>query len=41
MYKKYYHSAVLSMILSHDSVTIDRVWIGNQIYWTLTECNCK
>jgi hypothetical protein len=22
------------LMLSHDGVTLDRVWIGNQIYWT-------
>jgi hypothetical protein len=25
---------VFRFILSHDWVTIDRVWIGNRIYWT-------
>jgi hypothetical protein len=29
------------IILSHDGVTIDGVWIGNRIYLTLTERNYK
>jgi hypothetical protein len=26
-------------VLSCDIVTVDGVWIGNRIYWDLTECN--
>jgi hypothetical protein len=29
------------VILSYDRVTIDRVWIDNWIYWTLTDRNYK
>jgi hypothetical protein len=28
-------------VLSHDGVNTDGVWIGNQIYWTLTDGNYK
>jgi hypothetical protein len=28
-------------VLSHVRVTIDGVWTGNQIYWTLTPLNYK
>jgi hypothetical protein len=26
-------------IVMHMSLSVDRIWIGNWIYWTLTECN--
>jgi hypothetical protein len=26
---------LMVIIMSHDGVTIDRVWIGNRNYWTL------
>jgi hypothetical protein len=29
------------IVLSRDRVTIDRVWIGNWIYWILTDRNYK
>lgn len=27
--------------LSRELVTVEKVWIGGQIYWTLTGCNYK
>jgi hypothetical protein len=30
-----------TIVLSCDRVTTDGVWIGNWIYWNLTERNCK
>jgi hypothetical protein len=32
---------VATNVLSRDRVTTDGVWIGNWIYWNLTERNCK
>jgi hypothetical protein len=32
---------LLTPVVTWMNVTRDVVWIGNQIYWTLTECNYK
>jgi hypothetical protein len=36
-----YLSKIHFIILTCMSVTIDGVWLGNWIYWTLTDCNYK